>query len=178
MSSTTRLRLVLLAIGLAVAAGGCSDPVQGAPTAAPPTATGLSLDGVDPCATLTAEQRSALGLGAGEPQQNVRSDLHTCIWRGPHGLYQVTTLTANALDDVRRTNPGSVDGVLDGHPTVQTRGVGGNPDQACHVYVEVASEQMVHVGFEPLESRPPAREVSCAAVAAMARGVLATLAAR
>ena len=177
MPSFALRRLVLLTIGLALAGSGCASPVGGAATAAAPSQR-LQLDGVDPCATLTADQTRALGLGVGEPQQNVRSDLHTCIWSGPHGLYQVTTLTANALDDVRRINPDPVDGVLEGRPTVQTPGLGARPGQACQLYVEVAPEQVVHAGFQSLESRPPASEVSCAAVATMARAVLATLAAR
>lgn len=178
----------LLAVSSAVAiVAGCtstvtvtgsgSAPASEASTAGPfgERPANLSLDGFDPCATVTPEQARVLGLGPARPVPTTQPDIRTCLWNGPSGVYQVAALTALTVQDVARASPDPVIRDLEGYPAVETRTIGSKPDDSCDLYIDVGPEQTLHVGFGNTSASRRPREASCAAVADLARVALGTV---
>jgi hypothetical protein len=178
----TRLRTVATLFALVCATSlstACSDRVDGTPhapttEASSATPTGprkLALDGVDPCRILTSEQEASLQLSQRQAAAHTRTDIRGCQWDGPFGIYDVTILTTNGVQDIR-TWPDQRSGQLKGYPTVETHEPGSKPDQSCVLFIDVAPHQMIGIGFENAASVKRSRTESCAAVARMAALVI------
>jgi hypothetical protein len=157
----------------------CSDRVDGTPhapttealSAAPTEPRRLALDEVDPCGTLTPEQEVSLQLSQRQAAAHTRTDIRGCQWDGPFGIYDVTILTTNGVQDIR-TWPDQRFGLLEGYPTVETHEPGSKPDQSCVLFIDVAPTQMIGIGFENASSVKRSRTESCATVGRMAALVL------
>lgn len=162
-------RLVRLLVAAAVALGsatGCTAPVAGRPTAAPPPPPTrpreVRLDGVDPCSLLTAEQRAALGFTS-EPRPAkayvdlFRAEVPSCTMLGfkPAVGLGVTTVTSVGIERWRQGDlaasirPTSVGGfpALVATPTKYTT--------YCSVEVDVAPGQLLDVQVLDAGGRPP-----------------------
>jgi uncharacterized protein DUF3558 len=170
-------RLVLLLTTLVVVVAGCAGtPVTGTPSPAPSTAAPgagparvelpprpreLPLDGVDPCALLTEEQRAELGLDGRVRPGTSDAPLFTgpdCTIVGyePRGVgVSLTLATRHGLDEL--IAPGSVRDELTATDVVGFPAVVARPKQVefCSVDVDLAEGQFLDVQFSDAARNPP-----------------------
>lgn len=169
-------RLALLA---AVLVAGCSAPVAGAPAPAGRPRE-VRLDGVDPCALLTPDQRKQLGLD--QPPQRLTSlggDRILCSWRGnePRAVSaSVAVLLKAGVDRYDRSFPGSTFTDIDvhGYPALLIGSDG--PLIECEIAIDVATGQAVDVQFADDGRKPPiSRDQLCRDVRTVADLALGNL---
>lgn len=162
--NTAPARNAVLAAVLAVAAAGCAAPD---PAPVHTVEDARDVRGVDPCALLTGEQASALGLGPGVAAPAVEGP--RCEWSGAGALSLGITLfvgggglavlAANSEPTTTRVR-------LAGYPALETFTAGG---EFCQYDVGIAADQVV---MASLESGTPD---SCSALQGLLPSFLANL---
>jgi Protein of unknown function (DUF3558) len=161
------VRAVLMLVA-AVLAAGCTTAVEGTPSAQPPVPLPqrpreVRLDGVDPCALLTPEQRTELGLDGIPRYTNPQTPLFggnvpTCTITGLRdrpialGVGAVTTAgierwqQSDLAAEVRTTTTAGFPAVI----ATPTRAV-----DYCSIEVDVATGQLLDVQLSDGGGRPP-----------------------
>lgn len=145
-------RLVaVLALAAAVTAG-CTPAPGAPPDPFPPRPADIDIERVDPCATLTAEQRDALQVGVGRPGTAPVGGATTraCGWGSldtPFD-YSVQLIPQDAAGAVG--SPEAVVGATEGYGTVQiTDRVETFP--LCEVLVDINDGELMRVQVQTVE---------------------------
>lgn len=166
-----------------VAAPGPSDPAPRATRAPfPPRPAPLRVNGIDPCALLTAGQ--AAELAARNITSATNGPVNFCDWtqtsvRGATWTAKLITYQA-AADSVRDAS-GVTFGTLDGYGVAEAADPQLGPDISCRLAVDVAEGQLLEVDYQSLQNDNPtgmSHALACQRAYQLARPVLANLRAR
>jgi hypothetical protein len=173
-----RLGAALLLLGLTGCGSGGSPSAPGstsAPAAPPPSASPfpprpaeLKLDGVDPCALLTAAQQGQLGVQK-VGQDNDSDDLGSaaCQWGNNGGKPDNRWLARLIVKRGADYGTGSTTGIqivqVEGFSAVQTSSPYGDPRTHCIVLVDVAQGQSLWAEYDNIAGDYPGinHDVAC-----------------
>jgi hypothetical protein len=131
-----------LLAGLALVSGCATSTVPPVPA----VDDARAVSGAEPCALLTREQASALGLGPGASMAAPEGP--RCEWRGASGLTLGVTLYADGdglATLAENSEPTTTRVRLDGYPALETFTAGG---EFCQYDVGVAADQVVMASLE------------------------------
>ncbi|MCO1654810.1 DUF3558 domain-containing protein [Pseudonocardia humida] len=188
-----RLLLLLLVSATVAACSTTAVPGQAAPSEAasstqpgsvplPTRPRDIALDGIDPCALLTAQQRAELGLqgeGVSETSNEPIFTGRNCTFRGYEPqpvVIGIALATENGIEVI--TSPGAVNDDLepitvDGFPAVLARP---RVLDFCSVDIDVAPDQFIDVQLaDGGGAQPVPQESLCRDVVEIAEQVVGTL---
>jgi len=175
----TAAALVLLAAGC----GGTPSPSEvpsTAPAGSVPTRpVVLSLDSVNPCSLLTADQRTQLKVRAGTQDTDTSGPLQgpSCTWfsvaQHPADGYDGTVVLNHGADFAR----GGDLVMVDGFGALTTTSLGSDPNYFCGLLVDVASGQSLSAIYSNNAHDYPGmnRQLACSKAQQLASAMLATL---
>lgn len=158
--------LALALVGLVGCGGGSAVPGG---SRLPPRPTELRLDGVDPCALLTGQQVSALGVSAGVREQNT-DELGSadCQWRNSAEEpvvfgYLARLIVKRGADYALDNSTGAQVVTLNGFSAVQTTSPHVNPKEHCLLLIDVAQGESLWVQWMTLPPDYPGlnHEMAC-----------------
>jgi hypothetical protein len=168
----------MLLLGLAGCSSGGSSPAPtgtAAPVAPPPSTSPfpprpaeLKLDGVDPCALLTAAQQGQLGVEQ-VGQDNNSDDLGSvaCQWGNnggkPDNRWLARLIVKRGADYASASTTGSQIVQVDGFAAVQTTSPYGDPKTHCILLVDVAQGQSLWTEYDNIAGDYPGinHDVAC-----------------
>jgi hypothetical protein len=153
-------RRALAALVLCGLAAGCATPTTGQPAAVagspalPPRPRALPLDHVDLCTLLTAQDRAALGVGAGRPGRSSEEDpadaLPVCNWDHVAGASADTySLASNTLQGADYPLGKTETQVFDiaGYAGVQYANPDRRAETGCEILADVAAGQSLQIRY-------------------------------
>lgn len=156
-------------------------PIGGTTSALPPRARDLPLARIDPCRLLTADQQASLGVS--DPSRGTspeEGDVPSCQWdrllSEPRDAYLARLFIARGAAWALDSATGASVTEVAGFPTVRTTGPRGLPERHCFLYVDVAEEQTLFVGYQ-YEGRtePMTTDLACDKARTAAELMLETL---
>lgn len=184
---------VLTALGTVAVLVGCGAPARPPDTTTGPSPTSsapslparpaqLRLNGVDPCALLTAAERAMLGVGAGHASRTDTADSTvqgaSCLWlsltQHPAEGYTATAVLNQGAEVALSAEPLRS---VDGFAATTTTSVGSDPNHFCGLLVDLAPGQSLSATYSDIteEQTGLTREAACDKAQRLAEAMVTTL---
>lgn len=172
-----------VACGSSATPGPPAVPSQSAPArpSLPPRPVELRLDGVDPCALVTAAQRTRLGVNQGQPARGSNSSElrgDSCVWSNipasPDNVWSGRLVLGQGAEYALGREPLRT---VDGFAATTTGSTGSDPAYYCLMLVDVAPGQSLIASYDNGARDYPGmnHQLACDKAQRLASDMLSTL---